>query len=136
VPGTRTTSRSIFGSSAIGTARRCSSVRSSARPSRQVTNTANIAADSASGIQPPLGILVALPSTKARSTMPNSPNTATTRQTGHFHAARAAMAPSSVVITMVPFTAAPYAPESALEPWKITTKAQVAKNMNALVDGT
>ena len=64
------------------------------------------------------------------------PNTATTRQIGHFHAALAAIAPSSVVITIVPFTAAPYAPERALEPWKITTNAQVARNMKMLVAGT
>jgi hypothetical protein len=55
---------------------------------------------------------------------------------GHFHAARAAIAPRIVVMTIVPFTAAPYAPDRPLDPPKIRTNEQVAKNMKVLVAGT
>ncbi len=70
-------------------------------------NIANINPASASGTQPPLAILVALPATNARSTSSIRPNNAATRHTGQFHSELATSAPSKVVISMVPTTDAP-----------------------------
>jgi len=72
VPGTRVACANKLGSAVHGTARSRSACRSFARPSRQVMKPANISAASASGTQPPLAILVALPKRNARSTSKNS----------------------------------------------------------------
>ena len=68
---------------------------------------ANINAASASGTQPPLAIFVALPRMKAMSRTKNTPNTIAMRVVDQPHTVRAKTAPSTVVMNIVPITAAP-----------------------------
>ena len=136
MPGTRVASANRLGNSVHGTARSRSSCRSFARPSRQVMKPANINAASVSGTQPPFAIFVTLPARNARSTTRNSPNTSTTRHTGHSQRLRATTAPSTVVMIMAPITDAPYAAVSALEEPNATTKPMTATNMMAFAAGT
>ena len=107
MPGTRCTPATSFGSSVRGTASFASAARSSSRPLRQVVKIRHRIAPSVSGIQPPVGTLVMLPATNARSTISSRPNSAATCHFGQFHCVAATKAPRMVVTTMVPTTAAP-----------------------------
>jgi len=107
VPGTRCTVARMRGSSAIGTAKLRSAVRSRRRPLRQVMNTLNITIASSSGTHAPSANFARLASRYTRSTMNSVPNTSAICQVRQPHWERASSAPSSVVMPIVPATAAP-----------------------------
>src|SRR5689334_9217911 len=136
VPGTRCTPAMSFASSLLGTASFASAERSSILPLRQVQNTTNRTAPSVSGIQPPRLIFVMFPTTNTASMTNIGTNTAATATFDQFHWVLATNPPSIVVISIVPTTAAPYAPESALEEPNPTTKATTARNNTKLTMGT
>src|SRR6266480_5346505 len=94
------------------------------------------AAPSVSGIHPPVGTLVRLPATNALSATSIRPNRPAACHFGQFHCVAATNAPRMVVTTMVPTTAAPYAPPRASEEPKPTTKAMTAGNTSQFTIGT
>jgi len=78
----------------------------------------------ASGTQPPCLTLVMLELRNARSIPRNTIATVPTRQTGHRQRCLAKTQNNTVVMTMVPVTATPYAPPSAVEDPKPTTSTR------------
>src|SRR5262245_46784625 len=92
-----------------------SCVKISWRPWRHVDITMNTTSPIANGNQPPLGIFSALEENSARSTSPSGTKAAATPHHRHPQTRCATARASTVVITIVPVTAKPYAAASALE---------------------
>ncbi len=97
---------------------------SSSAPRCQVLIRRKTPAAIASGTQPPCVTLVMLELKNARSIPRNTTATAPTRQRGHRQRCLAKTQNSTVVTAMVPVTATPYAPPSALEDPKPTTSTR------------
>src|SRR5690606_18399335 len=96
----------------------------------------NITAATTSGSQPPCSSLVEAAAKNAESIVSSSTLSTTTTHGGQPHRFQAHSEASIVVISMSSDTAMPYAPASALEDRKPTTRITVETNSSALTTGT
>ena len=79
------------------------------RPRRQLSMSVSATAPTSSGNQPPCGILVSVRDQERRVQREKSAATGATRARGHFHMSSAAVVTRTVVTSMSPATAIPYA---------------------------
>ena len=94
---------------------------SRARPRFQVVISRYTPRPTTIGNQPPSSILMTLALKKATSTSRSAAVSARARQRGHFHRSHAMVWSRSVVVSIVPVTATPYAAARLLECRKPTT---------------
>ena len=101
-----------------------------------MVSSSSTPAPNVSGNQPPSAILIALADRNTASTASSSPNTASASARGQRHSPRATRYANSVVTSIVPDTAMPYAEARPDDERNVSTSTTTATSSAALIAGT
>src|SRR6476661_10769926 len=126
----------LLSSVSIGSAPSFSRTATASRPCSQVHIAVKITTASASGTQPPCVNFTMLAESSVPSINAKKPNTAIANGQLHFQARTASTNTSSVVTSIVPVTAMPYAAARLLDDLKLTTSATTPASWIQLTAGT